>query len=140
MASKASTRLIFSGKKCFWKSSISIDIILIQHYPAHVIEIIAYDRDLQYEAPHRYVDESALLAQLDSSAVARNRDSSGDDRAKAAFIFDSIVVSNHSNEPGKFEVGINFNFDESLSEDYGVLVAKPDEVVAFTSPFVQSFR
>lgn len=128
-----STRLLFSGKKSFWKSRkvISIDILLIQHCPAQIIEVIACDAELKFEAPHLYVVEDVLLQKLDSSQL-------GPDRAIVDFIFDRIVVSSYAPEHDSFEVDITNTIGEATLE--GLVVARPRGLVPYTSPFAHSCR
>ncbi len=140
MSANSSARVLYSGKKSFWKSNISIEVMLVQHFPAHVIEIIAYDHGMKCEAPHLYVNENVLLLKLDShigSGLQVNQQ--GIDRAKVEYIFDRIIVANYLPDSGSFLVSIKPSLNQR-SESEGLIIIKPAELVAYASPFVQIFR
>lgn len=139
MSSRDSTRLLFSGKKCFWKSNISIDVLLIHHSPAQTIEVVAYNADIQREAPRLYVNEAVLLLALDNCSVVSGSESCTHifDTAKVDYIFDRIAVASESEN---FEIDLQDSVYSSSDGEMLLIVAKPMALVAYTSPFVQHSR
>lgn len=136
MSTRTFTRTIYSGKKSFCKSTISINILLIQHCPIQVMEVIAYDPILKCEAPHLFLNENVLLWQLDSDLIASSRaDMQELERAKVEYILDQIVVASYLPDSAKFELGMKRSSLDGHSEIDGLMVVKPRGLVAYASPF-----
>lgn len=135
MSITSSTRLLFSGEKCFWNSNLSVEVLFLEHSPLQIIEVIVYSSKLNYEAPHVYVDGTVLLAQVSQKGNIGDKGSWATDKSKIQYLFDRVTVTTYSHG---FEVDVLSGRTPLPVES--LMVEKPLELVAFVSPFAHFRR
>ena len=94
---------LYVGQKNFWRARQNVDLQIVEHTAARVIEVIAYSSDLNMESPRIYIDVKKLNGKLDSAEIdekvnarredlARQRKRVPAEELKAAVVSEQIVA------------------------------------------------
>lgn len=65
----ASHVTMFEGQKNFWRARVNVDLRIVEHTVAHVIEVICYNADLNAESPRIFLDSNRLYKKLDAAEI-----------------------------------------------------------------------
>lgn len=62
-------KVLYDGTKSFWRTGENIDVRIIEHIDALVIEVIAFDLEKYEEADRLYIDADKLFKKLETSEL-----------------------------------------------------------------------
>ena len=145
-------RVVYEGTRCMWSTQNVLDITIIEHADFGVLEIVAFDTDLQMEAPRLYVDKETIgniigidfidrIACLEKEKELRNNGTSdleelmlrAIDQANVDYILHRLCVVNYSKEEHVVSVEIIFNMADKaqLTDGFGInelVIVRPSGV------------
>jgi len=89
---------LYVGQKNFWRARQNVDLQIVEHTAARVIEVIAYSSDFNMESPRIYIDVKKLHGKLDSAEIdekvnARREDLARQRKRVPAEELKAVVVS-----------------------------------------------
>ena len=151
-----SVRVIFEGPKVFWKTRVTLDIVIVEHTNFGVLEVIAFDAELKLEAPRLYIDQEDLqsminqqnfiqrFVSLEKEKAARQNEAveivditkRATDKATADYILDRICVMKYSKKEEVLTVEMQFDFSDRDLETEGhsvdkMVIARPSGMKQF---------
>jgi len=74
---------LYEGQKNFWRARQNVDLRIVEHTVAKVIEVIAYSADLHAESPRVYIESKRLYSKLDSSEIDEKINAKREELARA---------------------------------------------------------
>ena len=138
------TRVIFEGRKTFWKTKNAINIIMVDHGLWDVIEIATFDPILMVESQRLYVNRKLLqeiLCPLEPKTVFSLFNDTFERNAKeqllVEFLFNSLIISEYLPVSKAFKILIKAGFLEHGVEAF-VHHERPVNLIPF--PEVSSTR
>lgn len=69
VAQDAVAEVIYEGSKFFWRTRNTVDIVVVLHAELQILEIVAYEPNLDVEAPRIYLNRNILDSMLDQNEI-----------------------------------------------------------------------
>ena len=115
--------IVFKGSKFFWRTRNSIDVTIVQHDKANIIEIIAYEPSIDVEAERIYLNSTLLNDRLDHVEIegkfsfAKQNNvpistafiTSVTNHAITDYILTRLLISKFCKEESQFEIKLEFS-------------------------------
>lgn len=127
--------MIYQGPKVFWKTKVTLEVCVVEHFIYGVLEIVCFDSVLKEEAPRLFIDDNVLQSKIDASIVERLKDlekekmrlkgGSIDDQAvstkvlrqaRVEYILDRLFIKEYSAKEKTVVVELQFNFHDRESD------------------------
>ena len=123
MPDTGKSSVVFQGSKFFWRTRNSIDVTIVQHDKANIIEIIAYEPSIDVEAERIYLNSTVLNDRLDHVEIeakfsfAKQNNvpistafiTSVTNHAITDYILTRLLISKFSKEESQFEIKLEFS-------------------------------
>ena len=123
MPDTGKSSVVFQGSKFFWRTRNSIDVTIVQHDKANIIEIIAYEPSIDVEAERIYLNSTLLNDRLDHVEIegkfsfAKQNNvpistafiTSVTNHAITDYILTRLLISKFSKEESQFEIKLEFS-------------------------------
>ena len=138
-------RLLFQGRKTFWVTKSSLELVIFEYPLYGVYEIIAYDPVLLKHAPRLYININMVQNILE--CCNRNRKESGNtlpvivenDETISTYLFNHLIITDYlpNSKIVKISILMIFLEEKCCDNDVPVLVVKrPVNLPFIRSPFM----
>ncbi len=153
--------MFYEGSKAFWKSKVNLEIKIIEHKSLDCFELIAYDPDLDQEAPRIYLSSALVSSKInqhdfhekvsaEKEAMIRKKKTFDINAMSKQITHDMIVkyilcrISIPENlESGSFHIVLLTNIGDVLNEKTQLLdfiINKPMKLKPFQVEHVRNVR
>jgi hypothetical protein len=142
-------RILFTGKKSFWKTKNSVEVTIVEHADHDVFEIIVVDAIARFEATRVFLDALALYAKLEAedgspgsgqkeesdfpsqnSIIVKTRTVS--DKAVSTFICNHLFIKIYLPVSELMEIEVRSTYMEQ--EHNELMVPRPESLPPSASP------
>src|SRR5690349_3155074 len=128
-------KVIYQGPKVFWKTKVTLEVVVVEHFVFNVLEIACFDSALNEEAPRLFIDDNVLQSKIDTNIVERLKELEKDKirlkggavdeqavaikvlrQARVEYILDRLCIKDYSPRDKKVIVDLQFNFHDRESD------------------------
>ena len=126
--------VIFKGRKSFWKTKSSVDLIIIEHPDFDLLEVATFDLVLRVESNRAYIDLSYARNVLKDEL--KGIDPSQE--ALALFIFNNLYIKKYlpTSKIVEIEIRLKLSSNEEGLNDK-LMIPRPPMLRPHKNPFNQ---